>query len=201
MTDMRHRLELQSDVRRAVRDFRAEDQQGIELKRTQLTHSLAVLDDLQKKAFPGVHPVPAALNHDTSAFDSLEHDIADGSIDNLIDLDTQDPSAVAPKCAPLVLPSRGSIMSHAATIAEQKGCIRQAEKHLSNLRNAIADKSFQYSHVICVSPRQGVRTRARGRIANINAKIATHCRAYSRARTALVKLQAPDEILNVFLEL
>ena len=61
---------------------------------------------------------------------------------------------------------------------EHNLCIKQASKTLQALRDMIADKSFQYSHVIRVVPRQGVRTRACGAITKLNHQIAYHCRVY-----------------------
>ena len=74
----------------------------------------------------------------------------------------------------------------------------QAGKALSTLRDLIAEKSFQYSHVIRVAPRRGVRTRARSTIAKINDMIGYRCRVYEHCRAALVKLNAGDVTLDKF---
>jgi hypothetical protein len=77
----------------------------------------------------------------------------------------------------------------------------QAAKVLSALRDLIAEKSFQFSHVIRVAPRKGVRTRARSAIAKINNRIAFNCRVYDRSRAAMVKLGADDIVMNRFRKL
>ena len=74
----------------------------------------------------------------------------------------------------------------------------QAGKALSKLRDLIAEKSFQFSHVIRVAPRRGVRTRARSAIANINNMIGYQCRVYEHSRVAIVKLTSDKGILETF---
>lgn len=76
--------------------------------------------------------------------------------------------------------------------------IAQAARVLSALRDLIAEKSFQFSHVIRVAPRKGVRTRARSVIAKINDRISYNCRVYDRCRATMVKLNADDTVLNKF---
>jgi len=51
--------------------------------------------------------------------------------------------------------------------------MNQADSALKILWETIADKSFQYSHVICVTPRQVIRTRAHTAIAKLNHTIAS----------------------------
>jgi hypothetical protein len=81
---------------------------------------------------------------------------------------------------------------------ELKLRIEQASETLQALRDAIADKSFQYSHVIRVAPRKGVRTRARTAITKLNDTTAYLCHVYGQCRSALVKLGAGNEVLNRF---
>jgi hypothetical protein len=63
--------------------------------------------------------------------------------------------------------------------------IVQADHHLTRIRDLITEKSFQYSHVIRISPRKGVTTRSRASVKKLNMQIATHCRLYSQSRHAL----------------
>lgn len=69
----------------------------------------------------------------------------------------------------------------------------KVEKHLQNLRELIAEKSFMYSHVMRVAPRKAVRTRARANIAKLNISITHLCRAYTKSRLALLNLGAAAE--------
>jgi hypothetical protein len=76
--------------------------------------------------------------------------------------------------------------------------ISQAKKTLQGLRDTIADKSFQYSHVIRVAPRKGVHTRARAAIAKLNHLIAYYSRVYTRCRAAMLRLGAGQSVLNQY---
>jgi len=73
-----------------------------------------------------------------------------------------------------------------------------ADEQLHHIRNLIAEKSFQFSHVIRVSPRKAVTTRARAAVKKLNNQIAEHCRFYARCRSSLLLLQAGQSILSQF---
>ena len=77
----------------------------------------------------------------------------------------------------------------------------QARSHLHQLRDLIAEKSFQYSDVLRKAPRKGVRTRARGTLKGINTQISLHCQVYSNCRTRLIQLGADELTLQGFREL
>jgi hypothetical protein len=77
----------------------------------------------------------------------------------------------------------------------------QANAHLHQLRELIAEKSFQYSDVIRNAPRKGVKTRARGTIKGINTQISLHCQVYSHCRSRLIDLHADASTLQQFREL
>jgi hypothetical protein len=75
---------------------------------------------------------------------------------------------------------------------------RMAGEQLCHIRNLIAEKSFQFSHVIRVSPRKSVTTRARAAVKKLNNQIAEHCRCYARCRASLMVLGAEESILSRF---
>ena len=98
----------------------------------------------------------------------------------------------------IVLPSN-SVDRHAAHHAEElKLRVNQADKCLQALRDTIADKSFQYSHVIKVAPRKSVNTRACANIVKLDQKIAFHARVYTRCRNAMARLSADDVTLQKY---
>src|ERR1700678_3152447 len=66
--------------------------------------------------------------------------------------------------------------------------IQHAENHLNRIRDLIAEKSFQFSHVICVAPRKDVNTRSRAEVKKLNLKISVHCRLYTQCRARLITL-------------
>ncbi|KAF8802065.1 hypothetical protein BYT27DRAFT_7113486, partial [Phlegmacium glaucopus] len=49
-----------------------------------------------------------------------------------------------------------------------------ADHHLNRIRELIAEKSFQFSHVIRVSPRKAVNTHSRATVKKLNLKISVH---------------------------
>lgn len=106
---------------------------------------------------------------------------------------------VPPEKKPISMPSTWvSVDSPMSRTVELHLRLRQAASTLTSLRDLIAEKSFQYSDVIRVAPRKGVRTCARSTIATLNYRIAYHCRVYNRCRSAMVKLGADDEALDNF---
>ncbi|KAM6490262.1 hypothetical protein JOM56_014239, partial [Amanita muscaria] len=62
----------------------------------------------------------------------------------------------------------------------------------------IANKSFQYSHVIRAAPRKSVRTRGRDRVKELDRKLVEHAQIYCRCRVSLVALGADEETLHTF---
>ncbi len=106
--------------------------------------------------------------------------------------------ALLPKRRPLHLPSSHSTINHPLRQAELDLRIKQATQYLAALRNAIAEKSFQYSHVMRLAPSKGVRTRSRSAILKISERIAQYSRVYGQARAAMVRLGADEPTLNKF---
>lgn len=97
----------------------------------------------------------------------------------------------------IALPSNGNT-SNIFRALEIRHRISVAEEQLNHIRNLIAEKSFQFSHVIRVSPRKGVTTRSRAVVRKLNNQIAEHCRFYARCRTSLLILSAEQSILSQF---
>jgi hypothetical protein len=95
----------------------------------------------------------------------------------------------------IALPSNGntSIVYRDLEVTHR---IHLAEEQLNHIRNLIAEKSFQFSHVIRVSPRKGVTTRSRAAVKKLNNQIAEHGRMYSRCRSAIQILKPDDIILS-----
>ena len=72
------------------------------------------------------------------------------------------------------LPSNGNIGPAYAEL-EISHRITHADHHLNRIWVLIAEKSFQYSHVIRVAPRKSVNTRSRAEVKKLNLQIAIHC--------------------------
>jgi hypothetical protein len=138
-------------------------------------------------------------NDDTARFDDLdEDDLDDHNLASGNDGPAASPEMVPEDGRTLAMPSTCKIPhpTHCAMELTLRG--RQALRHLNALRGAIADKSFQYSHVVRPAPRKSVRTRARSAISKLNNMISFHCRAYSKCRSAMVRLSADHDTLSRF---
>ena len=173
---------------------REDDRAEVESRRLTLITQLNVLDTLHGSI--GVSPPesPAAQIHaaanNAAAFDDLDDDEATEPRDTFSAQSGSIPSMAAAADFSLPLPEDRLIVlpsncgpRHATHRAEELMLrVSQAENCLQALRDAIADKSFQYSDVIRVASRKSVNTRARATIAKLNYKIAFHARVYSRCR-------------------
>lgn len=76
--------------------------------------------------------------------------------------------------------------------------ISRADDLLIHIRNLVVEKSFQFSHVIRVSPRKGVTTRARATIKKLNNEIADLGRMYSRCRSCILLLSEDLSVSSRF---
>jgi hypothetical protein len=147
---------------------------------------------------------------DDLAFDPIET-ISVSSVPNPIQAEVRPSNEMSPGTTPrntigtlgpfpiedqiISLPSNGntSIVYRDLEVTHR---IRLAEEQLNHIRNLIAEKSFQFSHVIRVSPRKGVTTRSRAAVKKLNNQIAEHGRMYGRCRAAIQILKADDIILS-----
>jgi hypothetical protein len=191
------RIEIQDKVRHLGSDAREIDQQSIERQREILSLLL-----IRLKHSDNV-PMDPSHSSSTPRCNEAEYDDADADADEssagAFEAFTNDASSmsyeappVAPEWEKLPLPSHAIISSDfkALEINLRK---TQAYQQLHQLRELIANKSFQYSHVIRKAPRKDVRTRARKEIKKLTHEIALHARIYSRCRDRLVTL-ACDEL-------
>lgn len=95
------------------------------------------------------------------------------------------------------LPSNGNVASTYAQY-ELSHRISNADLHLNRIRDLIAEKSFQYSHIIRVSPRKGVNTHSRIAVKKLNLQISIQCRLYTQCRSRMITLGADSPTLNRF---
>ncbi|PPR08061.1 hypothetical protein CVT24_010959 [Panaeolus cyanescens] len=98
---------------------------------------------------------------------------------------------------PLSLPSSRNVDSSLAPIELQLR-IRQATTQLNKIRDLIAEKSMQFSHVQRNAPTTAIKTRSRQKVKNITAELKLHSRIYSRCRERLTYLDAPTDIMDQF---
>ena len=97
----------------------------------------------------------------------------------------------------IILPSNGNVETDVSDL-EIKFRTRQADTELNQLRDLIADISFQFSHVIRGQIRKNIRTRSQKRIKSIHNQLTLHARIYARCRNHLVALNCGETILRQY---
>ena len=168
---------------------------------------LDTLDRLQESSRARMGGISQSEDtEDIDLFDNLDDDGEDLGGSQSQDKSTADKSSSAADIPGNILSEHKHLFIPSTCISSDRAYvhielglrIQQAARLLTLLRNLIADKSFQYSHVIRVAPTKGVRTRARSTIAQLNNRIAFYCRVYGKCRAAIVKLGADIATLNKY---
>ncbi|KAF8961009.1 hypothetical protein BDZ97DRAFT_1665083 [Flammula alnicola] len=202
--------EKQMDIRQRVRQLGREprdpDRQQMEKLRKALAPLLTELARLQAAAgaFQSTRSDTPEQDETMEDWDNVAEGINDGDAtpdpDSASAAEEQAASAddnIPVERQTLCLPSNGNVgpMYDEIELALRK---TQAKAHLNQLRELIAEKSFQYSDVIRAAPRKGVRTRGRAAVKDLNMRISFHCQVYSRCRARLVLLHADEATLQKF---
>lgn len=206
-------MEVQTKVRQVGRKRGGVDMDTIEKDRGQLTVLYLELRRAQQAAnIMESNNVPFVDVDGLNIWDDIELDLIPNSDDMPIESDTDLGAAPAPAGSPsrplaiedyvIPLPSNGNVdISHKNLELSLRSS--RAEHHLARIRELIAEKSFQYSHVMRVSPRKGTTTRSRASVKKLNTEIALHCRMYARCRARLIllggdqsrfKVLTPDDV-------
>ncbi len=127
------------------------------------------MHDLQQHSHVNFEVLPSTSHIDMGDFDDLDDvepeleqqtgpEPQRSTVSNLEILQT-------PEIRTNMMPSTSRTANRAAQDMEMDLRKQQAKRYLSGLKELIADKSFQYSHVIRKAPRKTVRTRACSSIA------------------------------------
>ena len=193
------RIDIQDRVRRLQKEPRESPRLEVERLRHDLTSQFLLLQSLR---------TPEDYRNISDPYD-LDDWSSDDAFDHLDDDEIQPErqqnqrhsipaDILPPERRPIVLPSTHMPNADALRKSEMRLRIKQAAQYLTAVREAVAEKSFQYSHVMRVAPTKGVRTRSRALITKINDRIGYCCRVYRCARAALVRLNADDQTLNKF---
>jgi len=207
------RIEVRDRIRRSPLNPTENDQKVVDQMRQLILSHFALLERLRPVGVTAAHDKQTGPHeYHTSKFDNLEddyHEVNNNREDSNLYGDApfseecpadSGPAREFDKPEHKKLPIPSYLVSGECNYHQAELDLRlvQAGKTLSTLRDLIAEKSFQYSHVIRVAPRQGVRTRARSAIAKINEMIGYRCRVYEHCRAALVRLNADDATLDKF---
>jgi hypothetical protein len=198
-----NRIDVRDRVKRLQKEPREESRLEVERLRQALTTDLTHLQSLQSNLnHNGLTATADVDEPNAELFDNLDDEVGDpdpSEPDGLLDASNPDHLALPPERRPLNLPSsHNTTTNHPFRQAELSLRIKQATRYLAALRDAIAEKSFQYSHVMRSAPSKGVRTRIRSAIETISDRISQYSRVYSRARAAIVRLGADERTLDKF---
>jgi hypothetical protein len=196
------RLDIQDRARRLKKEPRAEQQEKLEKMRQFLSNQLGIIDTLwQRSGGLGGCLNPSTDVNDSAAFDNLDDDGAPDGVDAEISgvvpnsADRYQPDqdaaiqgydeyfgsggkfdkvvAALPELRILPIPSNMDCPDDHHREVEIRLRRRQADALLTSLRELIADKSFHYSNILRLTKGQSMRSRARNKIAGLNADIVT----------------------------
>jgi hypothetical protein len=213
---MKIRIHIQSNVRQLIRAPGSIDSQTIEKERVTLTtlmghlkqaqHAAGVMEIIgipltEKELLQGwddvvyepvTGPAPATTTNSQQAESTSSAPLPSSSSARL---PSQNIGPVPIEEQILSLPSNGNVDS----IHNELECMHRislADHHLNQIRNLIAEKSFQFSHLIRVAPRKAVATRSRAAVTKLNQQIALHCQLYSKCRSRILALGADWDTLS-----
>ena len=193
------RLEVQAKVRQLGRHPGITAQQAIESARQQLT---ALVEELKSAMHVAgvveIHSNTKPVQEPLAMWDEIVNEPVPGgpnTSDLIVEPASTGPIQIEDQIIPL--PSNGNVGAEYAQL-ELSHRISQADHHLTRIRDLIAEKSFQFSHVIRVAPRKSVNTRSRAEVKKLNLQISVHCRLYTQCRARLIQLGASPEIAKRF---
>ena len=195
------RLEIQAKVRQLGRNPSIIARQTIESAREQLTILLQELKNAMHVAgVAEINTTTSPVHEPLAMWDIIVYEPVPNGSNQVPDLEDEDPASKVPVQIEdqfIPLPSNGNVAQDYVQL-EISHRISQADHNLNRIRDLIAEKSFQFSHVIRVAPRKGVNTRSRATVKKLNLQISVHCRVYTQCRARLIKLGADPVVLNQF---
>lgn len=204
---MLFRIDIQDRARRFALDPRQDDGDAIKKLREALSIQLEVLEGLRHRvAAEEFVDESADILGDPAVFDNLDMEDEPPAVPPATRSNAAAAAFVStapfdilpPESRRLSIPSRWLSTGNVYRAIELKLRTSQADRTLQALRDTIAEKSFQYSHVIRVAPRKAVRTRARTAITKLNFLITYYSRVYAQCRAAMSRLGADNSTLEQY---
>lgn len=190
------RLEIQAKVRQIGRNPGTGPRQAIETAREQLTVLLQELKNSMNRT--GIIEMNSTIKHvqePLAMWDEIVNEPVPGGPNTSQDVNDEQTTKGLIENYVIPLPSNGNVGSAYAKLELSQRILR-ADLHLNRIRDLIAEKSFQFSHVIRVSPRKNINTRSRAEVKKINLQISVHCRLYTQCRARVIQLGADQQTLN-----
>src|SRR6202522_2236051 len=188
-----YRLEIQAKVRHLGRNPGTTAQQSNDSARKQLT---ALVHELKRKPLAAcvveVHSSTCrTVQEPLGMWDEVVNEPmpggpAQGDLTPAID-EPASTGATPIENQMLPLPSNENVGQEHAPL-ELSYQIQHVKMLWNRIVCLIAEKSFQFSHVIRVAPREDVNTRSRAEVKKLNLKISVHCRLYTQCRARLISL-------------
>jgi hypothetical protein len=167
-----NRIDVRDQVKRLQKEPREDCRLEVEQLRRILTTDLIMLQSLHS----ALNNTGSTARNDVEDHDKSFEDFDDEDEDGAADPDEivggNDPDLdLPPERVPLHLPSSYDTPTHTFRQAKLNLRVKQATRYLAALRDAIAQKSFQYSHVMCSAPSKGVQTQSRSAIIRITDQV------------------------------
>lgn len=180
-------------MRQTFRRPSADNEAKVDALRAGLLAEFAALDViLQKGNIVQQAGQYLPFNTEAAHFENLDDDLDDQSADTVPEINGLPIERRAIPLPSYINPEDPNAVTELLLRQEQAGAL------LKTIRAIIADKSFQYSHVLRAAPRKSVKTRARNTISKLNNQLATTCIKYCRCRAAMVRLKAGPGIMKKF---
>ena len=208
------RTDVIDRIRRLNDDPREEERAQVENMRQQLTSHFSVLSSMERRL--NILPGPVAHFNDgvqSAEFDDIGQDDGPAATTGepvpaaMAPLTEQpDPNLpITPEARTIqfpsnigLIPGQHGLENSMMQYREEELTVRvaQASKFLGKIREAVAEKSFQYSHIQRQAPKKSVKTRSRTVIGKLNHQLALLSKLYGRNRARLVRLGATAAILD-----
>ncbi|KAF8057043.1 hypothetical protein FPV67DRAFT_1677798 [Lyophyllum atratum] len=199
------RLSLLGKVRKLARSPRADDLNAVEKEREQIWEQITSFSAMQERL--GISAGSISAMDDTSYVaqyeeteDAAEEPPQPQPIRGVPTARRPHADVGPPPPESVLLPLPSALVDNTSPLREVELSLRQThvDKLLHDLREAIAEKSFLYSHVVRVAPRKNVRTRSRTTILKIDQSIAGLSAAYTKSRAVFERLGAPSSTFEKY---
>ncbi len=204
------RTDVIDRIRRLNDDPREEERAQVENMRQQLTSHFSVLSSMERRL--NILPGPVAHFDDgvqSAEFDDIGQDdaqAATGEPAMAPPTEQPDPNLpITPEARTIqfpsnigLIPGQHGLENSMMQYREEELTVRvaQASKFLGKIREAVAEKSFQYSHIQRQAPKKSVKTRSQTVIGKLNHQLALLSKLYGRNRARLVRLGATAAVLD-----
>lgn len=193
---------MQDLAKRLEKEPREEAKKDVEHKIHSLSCEFERLDALQRRAVAATGEL-REFNEEQEDFDNIDDEVL--TVDSSLQEDALGPDEtggrIVPERRPLHIPSTCLTQEHPLSKLELVLRKQQANRYVIALREVIAEKSFQFTHIIRVAPRKSVVTRARNTILKLNYQIAYYSKVYNRCRAALLRLAADEDTMDLYRKL